>query len=327
MKTNSVIKGYLFLAVSFISCLLSCLSPALLFVTAIITISFFVLACPFVHKPFLVIVPVLSVAFSLFSGNNYYITFLIFSIFLTAGLIYFLITKGKSVKEIFFASTVFEAICASLTLLIFIYMRGGSLSANAIIHVFSPLTTPLRAYFDNIIQFYEVLSPEYAGQISEIINQSFTVIEATLQNAIFSIIISFVCYILFFALFISRNLLRLSGFDVSKMGRFNEFSLERSSAVVMIICLFGQMLFENSLGIAFYNLYTVLSTIFIFVGIGVIAFFMNKSNISLLAQRILLFLLVTICILPLGVSSLIGALGVVDVFFGIRKKIANKKKS
>ena len=111
---------------------------------------------------------------------------------------------------------------------------------------------------------------------------------------------------------------------VSFMGRFDGFRVSYTGALIYFISSIIMLFASNSVfGIALSNFSNIMTYVFAYAGISLIAYFLDFKNFSPFFKGAILIVAFAICLVPTGLLNIISLLGVIDAYWNIREKLNN----
>lgn len=111
---------------------------------------------------------------------------------------------------------------------------------------------------------------------------------------------------------------------VNFMGRFDGCRISYLGALLYFISTIVMLFSSNSvLGIAIANFSNIMTYVFAYAGISLIAYFLDFKNFSPFFKWAILIFAFAVCLIPTGLLNIISLLGIVDAYWNIREKLNN----
>ena len=127
-----------------------------------------------------------------------------------------------------------------------------------------------------------------------------------------------------FSYWLLRSVMRHLGRDVSHMGYFTDFRVSRAGAVVYCISTLVVLFAGNTaFGYVMLNFSSIMMLVYTYAGISIIGFFLELKNIGKTKRAIVYLVLILICLIPFGLSTLISFAGLADSWLDIRERVRN----
>lgn len=320
MQNNIKISGIFYSIMAGIIAGITAFVPEFMFVTAIFSIAFYIEACVMLPYKFYAIAPLVTIFTALFFTFSPYLLLLCLIIYVPSSIAcaYF-IKNNESLKQVSLAG-IFAGCAGIFSLIIaFIRIRGGAFSITAAQIAFKPLFDSYKAFWSDAISTYDRMSPDLSENLRNNIAELTKVIKEVYLPLIPGLIIVAVSLAVFLAVLMAKRHLYKRGFDVSFMGRFRDFVPSKAAAIMLFLSMLVSFFTEGNIGIAFSNLSVVLTAIFFAAGLALIAFWLNRLNVSKIIRTFCFIgILVLIGLLP-SFSSLISGAGAVAALFDLRK--------
>ena len=321
-------NGILYLVLSVVVSLVGLLMPELMIIAGIAALAFYIASILLLPYVFALVPPAATFFLALLLGYNYYVAALFAGLILpaAAGIAYCIRTKQNMLRAFI------TGLCLSSVWMIadfgaYVYIRGGELSANGLKIAFQPFITYFTDIMNSAVSTYKEVYPELGKQMESYFSGFSDTIIKAISNAAPSIIISVLCVMIFVALLISKRILYKNGVDVSSLKLFRDFKLPKSAVAFFVVCIIGELIFTGFAGTAFYNIYSVLSTLFLISGLSFLSFWFNVTGVHPVAKRIIFILFILMSIVPLGFSMILSGAGVLDSITNIRARLEMKKET
>ncbi len=177
-------------------------------------------------------------------------------------------------------------------------------------------------YIENFL--YELVFPD-SGQLSEYL---YTYSFSELSSDIFSYAPTIIaCWFLLsatVAFFVLKFTFDLFQQDVSFMGGFGDFRVSKTGAVVYFIATLLTLISSDSVFlVAFVNFYSAMSVVMTYAGISLVGFFLEFKNIPVILRRVIMAVIIICSIIPIGISSILSLVGLLDSYLNIRERLCN----
>ena len=120
------------------------------------------------------------------------------------------------------------------------------------------------------------------------------------------------------------SIMNATGHDCSHVEYFSEFRVGRAGAAVYCIAtLFTLLSGTSALGYSMLNFTSVMSVVFTYAGISLIAFYLELKNIGKTKRIFICVVLFCLCLIPLGFSTVVSLIGIADSWMNIRERLRN----
>lgn len=186
---------------------------------------------------------------------------------------------------------------------------------------FAPIGASLKSV---IAQSYDILVGGMNN--TDIIAGRDTFIEGSYQQLILSIpyyITAVLLFIIILSYWLLKFLLKGLSINVSHMGAFTTLTISRTGAVIYFICTLLSIFMSTGVeSIVVYNFTSIMTLIFAYAGLSLIAYILNMKSISKIVRIIIYIAIIVICIIPFGFSGLVALVGIADSYYHIRKRMA-----
>lgn len=242
-------------------------------------------------------------------------------IFLPVGLALGLgLRKKKSFNDIVSFSTLNIAIIGILFFIVFIgELSNGSFNSK---EALEPIFLEIKA------ALVEVFSVEDSSVNSFLL--SYGVSSEQYVNAIFkSFVYNIPTFYVVFMLALSVSCYWVLKVVMKRTAKFNKipdnFDCCRISYVGAISYFASTFLYlftsDSVFGMVISNFSNIMTYVFAYAGISVIAYFLNFKKVSSVLKYGLLIFAFSVCLLPVGALNLVALIGVVDSYWDIRKRL------